>query len=244
MWPNQNPIGKQLVVDYASAGTYPYEVVGVVGDVRFGGPRTAPLEELYFPHAQRSYLILNVAVRARAGVTLTPDALFGVLHEVDPQLPPHGVHRLTSLVSATYQRERRAMQLLVAFAAAAILLSALGIYGLVAYRVRQQTREIGVRLALGSTPARVVGWLAGELGRVLLIGGLSGLSAAAIGTQYITALLYDVGPHDPSTSIAVVGLLVATRRGSGRDTGLRGDASGPDQGTARGLRWHLSGARI
>jgi hypothetical protein len=208
VWPNQNPIGKQLVVDYASAGTYPYEVVGVVGDVRFGGPRTTPLEEVYFPHAQRSYLILNVAVRSRSGHALAPEAVLSVLREVDPQLPPHGVHRLSTLLNTTFERERRAMQLLMAFAVAAIVLSALGIYGMVAYRVHSQRREIGVRLALGSSRARVIRWLATELGRVLTFGGLAGLAAAALGTNFITALLYNVGPHDALTSIAVVVLLV------------------------------------
>ena len=83
-----------------------------------------------------------------------------MLHEIDPQKPAHGVHRLTDLLGATFTRERRAMQLLVAFAGAACLLAALGVYGTLAYRVRQRAAEIGVRVALGATRARIVGWVA------------------------------------------------------------------------------------
>ncbi|MEW5917698.1 MAG: ABC transporter permease, partial [Gemmatimonadota bacterium] len=106
LWPNRSAIGEQLVVDYASAGTYPYEVVGVVADVRFDGPRSEPLEEVYFPHAQRSYLILNVAVRGQPGSAPSPQAVRAVLRELDPLKPPQGVYRLDELLAATYQRER------------------------------------------------------------------------------------------------------------------------------------------
>ncbi len=206
-WPGRSPIGEQLVVDYSTAGTSAYEVVGVIGDVRFGGPRSEPLEEVYFPHAQRSYLILNVALRTAPGVLLPLESVRQALRDVDPLLPPHGVYRLDELLGATYLREQRAMHLLLVFAVAAALLSALGIYGTVAYRVRQQTREIGVRMALGASPGRVVGWVAAEIGRLLAVGCFAGLAAAAIGTRFLTSLLYGVAPHDPRTALGVLALL-------------------------------------
>lgn len=207
-WPAGNAVGQQLVVDYASAGTYPYEVIGVVGDLRFRGPRTEPLEEVYFPHAQRAYLILNVALRSTPGAAPTTTTLQSVLREVDPQKPPQGIYRLQELLSATWRREQWAMQLLAGFAAVAMLLAALGIYGTLAFRVREARRDIGVRVALGATPTAVAGWVAGEVGRVLLAGAAVGFLVAAIAARFIRALLYGVAPYDPWTGLAVLALLV------------------------------------
>jgi putative ABC transport system permease protein len=204
LWPGESAVGKSLVVDYSTSGTYPYEVVGVVGDVRFGGPRSEPQDEIFFPHAQRSYLVLNVAVRAPgAAPTLAADVQ-RVLHEIDPQKPAHGVLRLSDLLGATWVRERRAMQLLVAFAAVACLLSALGVYGMLTYRVRQRAPEIGVRLALGASGGRIAAWIAGESGRLVLRGALLGLLAAGLGARLIGGLLYAVAPLDVPTALGVV----------------------------------------
>ncbi len=207
LWPTESAIGKSLVVDYSTSGTYPYEVVGVVGDVRFDGPRSEPQSAVYFPHAQRSYLILNVAVRTAPGAPPLAPELRRVLHELDPQKPAYGVNRLDDLLGATYTQERRAMQLFVAFAAVACLLSGLGVYGMLAYRVRQRAAEIGVRLALGASRARIVGYVAGEGGRLLLRGTLLGLGAAALGARLLRGLLYGVGPADPLTAVAVLATL-------------------------------------
>ena len=97
-WVGEEPVGKRLVVDYGSAGTYPYEVVGVVNDVHFYGPRSAPRPEVYFPHAQRSYLILNVAVRTAVDPeSLIPQVRRAVLG-VDPDQPAHSILPLTKLL--------------------------------------------------------------------------------------------------------------------------------------------------
>jgi predicted permease len=211
LWPAKSPIGEYLVVDYSTAGTSAYEVVGVVADLRFRGPRTEPLEEVYFPHAQRSYLILNVAVRGSPGLAPSPATIAATLRAIDAQKPPQGVYRLDALLENTFRRERWAMELLVGFAGTAALLSALGIYGMIAYRVRQEWREIGVRLALGSSPAAVVRWIARDVGGVLVRGALVGLVSAAIGARFIRTLLYSVAPYDPWTggSVLVVMALVA-----------------------------------
>lgn len=206
LWPGASAVGKTLVVDYSSAGTYPYEVVGVIGDVRFRGPRSQPLAEVFFPHAQRSYLILNVAVRTAAGAAPVAAEVRRVLREIDPQKPAHGVQRLDDLVGATFTRERRAMQLLVGFAAAACLLSGLGMYGMLAYRVRQRAAEIGVRMSLGATRARIVRWIAAEGARLLAIGTLLGFPGAAAAGGWIEGLLYGVRPAD---AVTVLGVLLA-----------------------------------
>ncbi len=209
LWPGESAVGKSLVVDYSTAGTYPYEVVGVVGGVRFRGPRSEALNEVFFPHAQRSYLVLNVAVRAAGAAPGLAADVRRVLHDIDPQKPAHGVDRLSGLLGATYTRERRAMQLLVAFAGVACVLSALGVYGMLTYRVRQRASEIGVRLALGATAGRIVGWIASESGRLLVRGTLLGLLGSALGGRLIGELLYGVSPLDPRTVLGVLAVLAA-----------------------------------
>jgi putative ABC transport system permease protein len=209
LWPGETPIGKRLFVDYSTSGTYPYEVVGVVDDVRFHGPRSEPGEEIYFPHPQRPYLILNVAVRVAGDETAAAAAVRRTFHELDPTMPPHGVYRLTELVGATYAKERHAMRLLVSFAALASFLSACGVYGLLAYRVRQRRREIGIRMALGASPVDVVSLVAGEGVRLVALGGLAGLGLALLATRLLSSLLYGVTPADPLTGLAVVVFLAA-----------------------------------
>lgn len=204
LWPGESAIGKSLVVDYSSAGTYPYEVVGVVRDVRFRGPRSEPLAEVYYPHAQRSYLILNVALRAEPGAPALAADVRRVLAEIDPQKPAHGVHRLPDLLGATYARERRVTQLLAFFAAVACLLSGLGVYGMLAYRVRQRATEIGIRVSLGATRARIAGWVAAEGARLVGAGTLLGLAGAGLGARSLEGLLYGVEPHDPATLLGVL----------------------------------------
>ena len=91
LWPGQPAVGQSLVVDYSTTGTYPYEVIGVVGDVHFRGPRSDPLAEVYLPHAQRSYLILNVAIRSAGDPRTLIPAVRSVLKEIDPQKPAYGL---------------------------------------------------------------------------------------------------------------------------------------------------------
>jgi putative ABC transport system permease protein len=132
------------------------------------------------------------------------------LLEIDPQKPAHGVERLVDLLGATYARDTRAAQLILAFAASACLLSALGIYGLLAYRVRQRATEIGVRLALGASRGRIVSWVAREAMRLLLIGAVLGLAAAWVAARLLGGLLYGVAPGDPMSALAALGLLSVT----------------------------------
>ena len=89
LWPSGRAVGQRLAVDYSQAGTYPYQVVGVVNDVRFGGPRAAPRLEIYLPHAQRPYLVMNVAVRTKGDPRLLIASVREVLREIDPGKPAH-----------------------------------------------------------------------------------------------------------------------------------------------------------
>ena len=160
IWPGGDAIGRKIVVDYSSAGTYPYEVVGIVNDVRFYGLRSQPRPEIYFHHPQRSYLILNIAVRTKNDPRLLIGPVRKVLQMIDPQKPPHNITPLEDLVDATVVRDRYAMMLVSSFAIVALMLALLGIYGVLAFYVRQRIQEIGIRLALGASQSQIVSWIA------------------------------------------------------------------------------------
>ena len=174
LWPSGNAVGRRLVVDYSTAGTYPYDVVGVVNDVRFGGPRAEPRHEIYLAHAQRPYLVMNVAVRSSVDPRYLAPAVRDVLHELDPGKPAHGLHSLEDLLGATYARDRHAMLVLSAFAAVAVLLSLLGVHGVLSHRVRERTREIGIRMAIGADRAHLLRWVTGHGLRLVLTGVVAG----------------------------------------------------------------------
>ena len=209
LWPGRSAVGQRLVVDYSTAGTYPYEVIGVVKDVRFRGPRSDPGAEIYLAHAQRSYLIQNVTLRIAGDPRVLIPAVHDVMKAIDPQKPPHGVYALEDLLGATITRDRQAMVTLVIFAATAVGLALIGIYGVLAHRVRERQREIGIRLAMGASGARVLGWVAGLGVRLLAMGAMAGLALAWVLRHSLAALLFGVSPADPLTALLAVALLAA-----------------------------------
>ena len=208
LWPGQRAVGRRLMIDYSTAGTYASEIVGVVKDVRFRGPRSEPLAELYIPHAQRSYLILNVTLRSTQDPRTLIPAVRQVLKEIDPHKPAHGVYPLEDLVGATIARDRQAMLTLVLFAAAAVCLAVMGVYGVLSQRVRERAREIGIRMAMGADRSRVVGWVMGLGLRMIVAGLVVGLGFAWALTGTLAGLLFGVSPTDAATIAAVIGLLL------------------------------------
>ena len=208
LWPGERAVGRQLVVDYSTAGTYPYEIVGVVGDMRFRGPRSEPLAEIYMPHAQRPYLVLNVVIRANGDPRAMIPAVRQALKEVDPQKPAHGLHALEDLMGATYARDRQAMVTLLMFASAAIFLAVLSVYGVLSQRVRERSREIGIRMALGADRSRLVRWVAATGLRLVVAGVAGGLAIAWTLTGTIDRLLVGVRPTDPLTAFTVATVLI------------------------------------
>ena len=209
LWPGQPAVGESLVVDYSTVGTYPYEVVGVVGNIRFRGSRSDPQPEIYLPHAQRSYLILNVAIRSTTDPRALVPAVRSVLRALDPQKPAFGLYALEDLVDATMVRDRQAMLTLLGFAAAAVFLAMLGVYGVLAARVRERQREIGIRVALGADRSQLIGWVVGRGLRLLTWGVAVGLVATWPLTRLLSGFLFGVQPADPMTAVTVVAVLFA-----------------------------------
>jgi len=208
-WGNENPVGRTLVLDY-QRGPYPYEVVGVVRDARDGGPRSEPVPEIFIPHAQNPYLVLNVIARTHLDpMTVALTARAAAL-SVDPDQPVHSVTSMDRLLGDAVQMDRFAMLLITLFAVGGLVTAAGGVYALLAYTVAQRRREIALRMALGASPQRVARSIVWESLVLAMAGGTIGLAGAAAGSRFAQTLLYGVTPQDPVTLVtaAVVLLIV------------------------------------
>jgi predicted permease len=220
-WSGQDPIGKVLSVnpprELVPAGTLPPEyrgpekftVVGVAADVRYGGLDRAAVPLVYVPYAQGAEGATTMFLTVRTGGD--PLALVGAIRgrvaEVDPDQPIAAIATMESRLDSSVLRPRLLTTLLGAFAALAALMAAVGIYGVVWSSVRQRTAEIGIRMALGAEPARVVGEvLAGAL-RLTAAGLAIGLVAALAASRALSSLLFGIGAADPPTYAAVALIL-------------------------------------
>jgi putative ABC transport system permease protein len=196
-------------VDQSTAGAITYEVVGVLGDVRFRGPRSEPLAEIYLPHAQRPYLVMNVVVKSDGDPLALMPAVRAALKEIDPQKPAHGFYLLTDLLGATYARDRQAMTTLLLFASTATFLAVMAVYGVLTNRVRARSREIGIRMAMGAGGHALVRWVAGSGLRLVAAGLILGLVLTRILAGELAAMLFGVAPTDLVTTLAVAATLAA-----------------------------------
>jgi putative ABC transport system permease protein len=211
-WPGRDPIGGRFRMGSRQTGPW-VTVVGLVADVRHNGV-TAPIKEKFYrPHAQfyRSTgftpLAMNLVVKATGDPMLLAGPLRAALREVDPGVPISSLRLMTDIVADSMATPRLASGLLGLFAAIALVLSAVGIYGVLAYVVSQRTQEIGIRMAIGAEPAAVRRLVLGQGLRMSLAGvGLGTLTALGL-TRLLGGLLHDVRPHDPLT-FALVPLLL------------------------------------
>jgi putative ABC transport system permease protein len=202
-WGNADPIGRQFrrVAD-AKALT----VVGVVGDVR-STTLNQESPAVYFPSARRVWPLMDVVVRTGGQPLAVLPVVRQKVHELDPQLPLATVRTLDDWVSSTAAQPRLNAQLFGIFAAVALLIAAVGIYGVLAYSVNQRTREIGLRMALGAQRAGVLRLIIGEGMTVGLIGIGAGLAAAVALSRALSSLVFGVPVNDPVTFSAVGALL-------------------------------------
>ena len=210
-WPGENPVGQsiKLHAGISSVGQTPRQVVGVVGDVRFDGLDVEPRPEVYIPFAQHPVDVLLMAVRTEGD----PRALAGdaraIVRRLDPNMPIAAVATMEELLAGSVAARRFSLMLLAAFAVTALVLAAIGIYGVLSYTVGQRTKEIGVRMAMGAARAQVLRIVVGE-GMMLAVAGLViGIAATLATTRLIAGLLYGVQPYDPATLASVGAALVA-----------------------------------
>jgi putative ABC transport system permease protein len=206
-WPNDDPIGRSLILDY-QGGPTSRQVVGIVRDARYKGPRSEPAPEIFIPHAQNPYLVMNVAVRTTIDPAALAQAARAQALEVDPDQPVHSVTTMERLFDETMQEDRFAMLFVTLFAVAGLVTAATGVYALLAYTVAQRRREIAVRMAIGASSASVARLVVMES---LLLGALGciagGCGVAAIG-RVARSVLFGIAPQDPITLMMTAAVLL------------------------------------
>jgi predicted permease len=208
-WPGKSPIGQRLHlgVRLAEARSGQKTIVGVVGDVKWNGlDGTAP-PEVYLPHKQHSVDNLTVVVRTAGDPVAFVPIARADLAALDRELPVAAIRTMDEVVGRSIAQRRFMMVLLAAFAAVAVLLAAIGVYGILAFVVSQRTQEIGLRLAIGAAPDDVVRLFLREGVTLTLVGLLAGLIGALAASRALTTLLFGVTATDPMTFIVVSGAL-------------------------------------
>jgi predicted permease len=208
LWPGEDPIGRRLSFGSEKDPAW-ITVVGIAGDVRNRTLASPPSPMLYIPMRQGALPLMTLLVRSDAGPGPVASAVRSVVRRLDPELPVGEAGTFSSAVARSLGGQRLRATLLSGFAAAAILLAAIGVYGLLSYSVARRKREIGIRLALGATPGQVRGTVIVEGMKLALLGIALGVPAAIALSRLISAQLFAVGPTDPLTLGGVALLLGA-----------------------------------
>jgi len=203
-WPGENPIGRQL----ALGNTRVMTVIGVVGDTRHLVIDSLPPATMYFNHGQFPWRSMWFALRTSGDPMSVAAALRREVATIDPLLPVANVQPLTNLVADRSAEPRLTMLIFGIFASAALLLAAVGLYGIISYGVAQRTREIGVTLALGAPRGRVVRRVLREGLQLAVAGVTIGAMVALWATGILRTILYDTAPADGTTYARVATLLV------------------------------------
>jgi putative ABC transport system permease protein len=219
-WPGENPIGRRVALDFETMKFYPdraptidipsgmREVVGIVRDIRHGSLRSAPVPELYVPYQQRPVDDMTLVLRSSGDPLALAAPAREVIRAIDPNQPIAHVETLSDLLAASVAPPRTNYLLLSVFAAVALLLAMVGVYGLLSYTVVQRTPELGIRLALGGQPGDIRLLILREGLRLVLAGVLFGVPAAVALAHALRTLLFGVAATDAVTLLGAVAMLV------------------------------------
>jgi putative ABC transport system permease protein len=205
-FPDRDPRGERIQIGTEPAADFPtMEIVGVVGDVKQSFA-TGSKAEMFVPYAQYpdpilSGMYLNTAlvVKTAGDPEAIVPSLRSVIREIDPSQPLVNVRTMETAMAGTVAQPRFQMALLMIFGSIAAALAAVGVYGVMAYTVSQRTAEIGVRIAVGASPRRVIAMVVWEGAQLALAGTILGLIAAALGGGAIQSLLFEIKGLDPLT---------------------------------------------
>jgi putative ABC transport system permease protein len=219
-WPNDNPIGKSLTVFKSSQARPDFgepvnaRVVGVVGDVRHFGMESDPASEVYVPFTSEPWPHAMLLIRITGPEAAVAEGIRRAVVAVERDLPLSGssgragIRPLTANIETLLASRSLMLSVIAGFAASALLLAALGIYGVTAYVVTQRTHEVGVRIALGATRERVIGMVLRRGVMLAVVGAVLGLVGALALTRLLGALLFATSPTDPVVFIGVAALLL------------------------------------
>ncbi|HEX6494108.1 MAG TPA: ABC transporter permease [Acidobacteriaceae bacterium] len=193
-------LGKRFNRFARSNGTTPVftavSIVGIAEDIRHNGLELPIEPEFYVPEAQIPSGDVNIAIRSTADPVLLANAMRKAVLAVDPQQPLFDIQTMDQRVASQVAQRRLIMLLIACFALLAVILSAVGVYGVFAYSVTQRTQEMGIRLALGASRRRLLGLIVAQAARLIAIGGVLGLAGAFLLSRLLTSMLVGVKPHD------------------------------------------------
>jgi putative ABC transport system permease protein len=212
-FPNEDPIGKRIVMGWR-AGNPPGEVVsgdvvGIVSDMRHAQLRESAQPEIYFAEPQVAQQIMDVTVRTTVDPIELQESVKQAVREIDPTLALSGLRPMRDVVAASIAADRFMTRLLTAFSAIALVLAAIGIFGVISYGVTQRRREIGVRIAVGASRREVIRLIVGSSLRLAGAGILLGFVASLALTEQLRSLLYGISPADPITFVVAGIVLMA-----------------------------------
>jgi putative ABC transport system permease protein len=193
-FPGQNPIGKHIA---NSRDMEQREIVGVAADVKFNTLNAADVEEMYLPMSQVPWPNTTLLVRSAASSRSLVAAVRSKIAEVDPSLPVSGISSMEEVVDASVAQPKLTMRFVGIFAGVALLLAAIGIYGLIAYTVSARNQEMGIRVALGARPADILRLVVGQGMRLTGIGVVVGVIVSLVLTRLLASLLFGVRASDP-----------------------------------------------
>jgi ABC-type lipoprotein release transport system permease subunit len=200
-------VGRQIGFGVASPDTV---IIGVVRDAQYYSVKSAPPPTIYVPFAQKPPGTANFVVRLAGDPATILPALRAAVHEVDPSLPMYNIRTVEEQVDRLFTQERLFAKLCSVFGGLTLGLAAVGLYGLMAYCVQRRTSEIGLRMALGALPQRVLGMILQESLGLIALGIIAGIALAAAATKLIASMLFGLSRADPASYVIAATLLAAT----------------------------------
>jgi putative ABC transport system permease protein len=204
-WPGENPVGRRIRL-FGADGPW-VSIVGIAGDIRQIAPEQPPREEIYASSRWAPGQEMSFVVRTDGSPERFASAVTKAIHSVDPEQPVFGVKPMEKVLTDASAERRFSLLLLTLFAGIALLLSAIGIYGVMAYTTTQRRHEIGIRMALGAAGRDVLGLVVVQGMRLVSIGLGIGLVGAWALSRVLTNQLFGVTPRDPITYLSVALLL-------------------------------------
>jgi len=199
---DEDPLAKSISVYMARDNPYG-EIIGVAGDVKQDSLDKAPAPTVYYVHANLRYPSMILAVRADGNPLALAEPVRRIIREMDPALPVAAIRPMDQIVGQTIARQEFAAVLLIGFSLAALVLATVGIYGVLAYAVSERTREVGIRLAVGAEPVRIVAMILASGARMAGAGTATGVLGALALSYSLKTLLFGVTTRDPVTFVTV-----------------------------------------
>jgi len=218
-FPNEDPIGKRILV--TNGPDVWRQIVGIVGDIKQYGVDKETTSQTYEPYAQYPFRSLNVVLRTSDSGSVLAGALRPAVYAIDKDQPVGAIQPLEEILGATIAKQRFAMLLLIVFSSVALVIAAVGIYGVMAYSVVQRTGEFGIRMALGAQRSDVLRLVLSYAGKLVSLGLVIGLGATFAASRLMGSMLFQTNVHDPLTfslttlllaAVAIAACLLPARR--------------------------------